>query len=160
MQIEKDTVVTLNYTLKDRLGNVIDESSDGNFSYLHGAGNIIPGLERELSGKAAGDNFSVEISPEDAYGPHDQSLRRAVSREMFAQNAEVEVGSRFQAESQDGQKFTVTIVEVNGDEVVVDANHPLAGVPLHFQVDVISVRPASDTEIAHGHVHAPGQHDH
>jgi len=160
MQIDKDMVVTLNYVLKDSLGNLIDESQDGGFEYLHGSGNIIPGLERELVGKSVGDNISVEIAPEEAYGARDESLLKTVSMDLFENSKEVEVGKRFSAQTPDGNMHTVTISEVKGDEVVIDTNHPLAGVALHFQVDVVSIRPASAEEIAHGHVHGPGQHNH
>ena len=160
MQIDKDTVVTFNYTLTDSEGNVLDESQDGTFAYLHGAGNIIPGLERELTGKAAGDNLTVNVAPEDGYGLRNDELKKSVPRSMFDESADIEVGARFQAEANDGRVLAVTVVSVDAENVVVDGNHPLAGVALRFVVDVVNVRPAAQEEIAHGHVHGPGGHHH
>ena len=160
MQIEKDTVVTFNYTLTDNEGNVLDESQDGTFAYLHGAGNIIPGLERELTGKEAGDNLTVNVAPEDGYGLRNDELEKSVPRSMFDESADIEVGARFQAEANDGRVLAVTVVSVDDENVVVDGNHPLAGVALQFVVEVVDVRPAAQEEIAHGHVHGPGGHQH
>ena len=160
MQIENDKVVTLNYTLSDDAGNVIDSSSDGDFAYLHGAGNIIPGLENALLGKVSGDELSLRIPPEDAYGPREDDKKVVVPRDMFPTNADIEAGMQFHAQGPDGQDLLVTVVDVADDRITVDGNHPLAGVTLNFQVKVVEVRSATPEEISHGHVHGPGGHAH
>jgi len=160
MQIANKHVVTLNYTLKDNDNNVIDKSDDGSFCYLHGASNIIPGLENALSGKSSGDTFSVTIQPEDAYGIHDEAKSQDVPRSMFPPEQEVEAGMQFNAQGPDGQAVTVTVKSVDGDTIVVDGNHPLAGVILNFEVIVMDIRDASAEELEHGHVHGPNGHQH
>jgi FKBP-type peptidyl-prolyl cis-trans isomerase SlyD len=158
MQIEKDKIVTLNYTLKNDDGVVVDNSDDGSFMYLHGAKNIIPGLESALEGKSSGDAITVSVSPEQGYGVRDESRVQPISRQRFDQDDEIEVGMQFQAQGPDEQMFVVTVVSLDEENVVVDGNHPLAGVQLNFQVDVIDVRDASAVEISHGHPHGPGGH--
>lgn len=156
MQIANQTVVTLDYTLTDDEGNVIDRSEDGTFSYLHGASNIIPGLEQALDGKAAGDSLKVSIAAADGYGEHDETKTVVVPMSMFPEDSEVEVGMQFQAQGPEGESLMVTVTRVEGDSVTVDGNHPLAGVQLNFEVSVVGVREATAEEIAHGHVHGPG----
>jgi FKBP-type peptidyl-prolyl cis-trans isomerase SlyD len=160
MQITNKHVVTLNYTLKDNDDNVIDKSDDGSFCYLHGASNIIPGLENALSGKTSGDTFSVTIQPEDAYGIHDEAKSQDVPRSMFPPEQEIEAGMQFNAQGPDGQAVTVTVKSVTDDTIVVDGNHPLAGVILNFEVIVMDIRNASAEELEHGHVHGPHGHQH
>ena len=160
MQIEKHRVVTLTYTLKDNDDNLIDKSDDGSFCYLHGAGNIIPGLENALAGKIAGDELSVAVPPEEAYGVHDAEKTQKVPRDMFPPEQEIEPGMQFHAQSPEGQPFVVTIASVDEDGILVDGNHPLAGVHLNFDVKVMEVREASSEEIEHGHVHGPDGHHH
>jgi FKBP-type peptidyl-prolyl cis-trans isomerase SlyD len=153
MQIAKDRVVAINYTLKDDAGKVLDASPDGQpLQYLHGAGNIIPGLEKALEGKSEGDSLSVTVPPEDGYGERDDNLQQSVSRELFQGVESVEPGMRFQAQTQAGVQV-VTVTAVEGDSVTVDANHPLAGQALNFDVSVETVREASSEELEHGHVH-------
>ncbi len=159
MQIAQRKVVTIDYTLTDNEGNVIDKSEGGNFAYLHGAQNIIPGLEKALEGKAAGDAVQVAVSPEDGYGQRDESLTQEVPKEMFG-GADPEVGQQFHAEAPNGQMFVVTVAKVEGEQVTVDGNHPLAGVNLNFDVKVLEVRDATSEEMEHGHVHGPHGHDH
>jgi FKBP-type peptidyl-prolyl cis-trans isomerase SlyD len=158
--IENNKVVTLNYTLKDSEGNVLDQSDDASFAYLHGAMNIIPGLENALTGKSSGEDLSVTISPEDAYGVRDDSRVQQVSKTMFEGGGEIEVGTQFHAQGPDGETLVVTIAEVMEDDVMVDANHPLAGKELNFDVTVVEVRDASAEELEHGHVHGPEGHQH
>jgi len=146
MQITNKHVVTLNYTLKDNDDNVIDKSDDGSFCYLHGASNIIPGL--------------VTIQPEDAYGIHDEAKSQDVPRSMFPPEQEIEAGMQFNAQGPDGQAVTVTVKSVADDTIVVDGNHPLAGVILNFEVIVMDIRDASAEELEHGHVHGPNGHHH
>ncbi len=160
MQIENQKVVTLHYKLTDDSGTVIDQSDDGSFAYLHGAANIIPGLENALAGKSAGDKFDVTIEPEQAYGERNEAMLQEVPREMFENSADIQVGSQFHAQGPNEQTIVVTVKEVTDDKVVVDGNHPLAGMSLNFDVEVIDVRDATSEEIEHGHVHGPGGHQH
>jgi FKBP-type peptidyl-prolyl cis-trans isomerase SlyD len=160
MQIESNSVVTLHYTLKDNDGNIIDQSDDGSFLYLHGAMNIIPGLENALTGKAAGDELSVSVTPEQGYGVKDPARIQDVPKEMFEGNDEIQVGVQFHAEGPDGAAVVVTVIEVKDDVVVIDGNHALAGVDLNFDVKIVDVRTASEEEVSHGHVHGPHGHAH
>ncbi len=160
MQIENDRVVAIDYRLTDDDGQLID-SSEGRepLSYLHGSGGLIPGLEKELAGKSAGEQLEVIVAPEDAYGAYDDELKQEVERDRFADSDTIEVGMRFRVPTQDGGQGVVEVVEVNDDTVVVDGNHQLAGKRLHFDVTVREVREATEQEIEHGHVH-DGGHDH
>ncbi len=160
MQIEANKVVTLNYTLTDNDGNVLDKSDDGSFVYLHGAMNIIPGLEIALSGKTTGDDLTVCVAPEDGYGVRDDARVQQVPMDMFESGAEIKLGMQFHAQGPDGDMLVVTVTDIIDDNVVVDANHPLAGKSLNFDVSVVSVRDASAEELEHGHVHGPGGHHH
>ena len=160
MQIAQDSVVSIHYTLTSDAGEVIDSSSGGDpLAYLQGHGNLIPGLERELQGKRAGDKLSVRIAPADAYGEQDESLIQDVPRSAFGQNQNVTVGMQFHAQSNHGDR-TVTITKIVGDTITVDGNHPLAGQHLNFSVEVTDVRAATPEELSHGHVHGPGGHHH
>ena len=160
MQIGERTVATFHYTLTDAAGKVID-SSDGRapLSYLHGAGNIVPGLEKEMSGKKQGDTFNVVVAPEEGYGMPNPMMIQVVPREAFQGVDTLEVGMEFQAQTPQGP-MSVAIAKIDGDEVMVDGNHPLAGQTLHFAIDVTDVRDASLEELTHGHVHDPGGHHH
>ena len=158
MQIENQKVVTLHYKLTDDKGAVIDQSSDGSFAYLHGANNIIPGLEDALTGKTTGDKFDVSIDPEQAYGARNEAMLQEVPREMFESGADIQVGTQFHAQGPNGETLVVTVVAINDDKVTVDGNHPLAGVALNFDVEVVDVRDATAEEIEHGHVHGAGGH--
>ena len=160
MQIEPNSVVTLHYTLKDNEGNIIDQSDDGSFLYLHGAMNIIPGLEKALTGKSAGDELQVKVTPEEGYGEKDPARIQEVPKTMFQDDSQIQVGVQFQAQSPDGQAIVVTVTEIKEEAVVIDANHALAGIDLNFDVKIVDVREASEEEIAHGHVHGPGGHEH
>ncbi len=152
MIIEKDRVVSIDYSLRDNGGNLIDSSEGGEpLAYLHGNGNIIPGLEKQLAGKKAGDSLKCVIEAVDAYGERDDSLVFKVPKTEF-EGAEVEVGMQFEAHGEEGAQI-VTVVKVEQDEVTIDANHPLAGEQLHFDVKIVEVREASAEELEHGHVH-------
>ncbi len=160
MQATKDKVVRIDYTLTDDDGNTLDTSQGREpLAYLHGAGNIIPGLENALEGRAAGDSFNVTVPAADAYGERDPELVQPVPRDRFPEGAAIEAGAQFQAQTAAGPR-TITVVEVNDNEVVIDANHPLAGKPLNFAVQVVEVRDAAAEELQHGHVHGPGGHHH
>ncbi len=160
MQIADLKVVTLDYSLKDDEGTLIDSSEGrGDFVYLHGARNIVPGLENALAGKATGDEVSVAVQPEEGYGERDNNLLQTVPKDMFEEGADISVGMQFHAQSPEGEMMIVTVVELEDDEVIVDGNHPLAGVSLNFDVKVIDIRDASAEEIEHGHAHgADGEH--
>lgn len=160
MQIAERTVATFHYTLTDAAGKVID-SSDGRapLSYLHGAGNIVPGLEKEMSGKQQGDVFNVVVAPEEGYGMPNPMMIQVVPREAFQGVDTLEVGMEFQAQTPQGP-MSVAIAKIDGEEVTVDGNHPLAGQTLHFAIEVTDVRDASLEELTHGHVHGPGGHHH
>ena len=160
MQIADQKVVVLHYTLTDNAGKVIDKSDDGSFAYLHGARNIIPGLEDALAGKAAGDELKVSIPPEEGYGQRDENMLQEVPKTMFEDDSQISGCSQFHAQGPGGQTLVVTVMEVNDDNVVVDGNHPLAGIELNFDVMVVEVRDASEEELEHGHVHGPGGHHH
>ena len=159
MQIENRKVVTLEYTLTDESGEILDTSKDSEpLVYLHGSGNIIPGLEGALSGKSEGESLQVTVQPADAYGDRDESLMQTVPKDRFG-GEDVEVGMQFQARGPEGPVL-LTIVDIEDDAVTVDANHPLAGRVLSFDVTVLNVRDATLEELTHGHVHGPGGHHH
>ena len=160
MQIASNRVAVINYTLKDDDGDILDASQNGEFLYLHGAHNIIPGLEAALEGKQAGDSIDVSIEPKDAYGERDPERIQVVPRDMFQTDEEIQPGMQFHAQSPDGHMMIITVTEVDDDEVTIDGNHEMAGMNLHFSVDVVDVREATAEEIEHGHVHGPGGHDH
>jgi FKBP-type peptidyl-prolyl cis-trans isomerase SlyD len=160
MTIAQDQVVSIHYTLKDDAGEVIDSSAHGEpLSYLHGHGNLIPGLERELTGRKAGDRLQVKIPPADGYGEYDRELVQRVPRRTLKGIPEVKVGMRLQAQTAEGTRV-VTVTQLAGDMVTLDGNHPLAGKNLNFEVEVAAVRAATAEELAHGHVHGAGGHHH
>ena len=161
MQITKHKVATIDYTLTNPEGQVLDSSKGAQpLSYIHGVGGIIPGLESALEGKASGEKLTVTIPPEQAYGARNEQLVQSVPRKAFQGVQNVTPGMQFRAQGPDGQMQVVRVVAVDGDTIQVDANHPLAGVTLKFDVDVVSVREATQDELAHGHVHGPGGHHH
>lgn len=162
MQISNNKVVSLDYVLTDDQGQVIDRSDEGStFAYLHGARNIIPGLEKALEGHQSGDSVKVTVPPQEAYGERDDHLTQVLDRSRFEGVDELQVGMQFHAGNADGTGIqVVTITALNGDEVTIDANHPLAGVTLNFDVTVRDVREATAEELEHGHVHGPGGHEH
>jgi FKBP-type peptidyl-prolyl cis-trans isomerase SlyD len=154
MKIAKNHVVSMHYTLTAPDGTELDSSAGSDpLRYLHGAGNIIPGLEKALEGKAAGDSLQVEIPPEDAYGPRQAELVQTVPKSAFQGVDQVEAGQSFRAQGADGSQRSITVLEVEEDDVKIDGNHPLAGMNLKFDVTVVEVREASEEEIDHGHVH-------
>ncbi len=158
MKIENNNVVNIKYKLRDNDGNVIDQSEDGNFGFLMGARNIIPGLENALLEKAIGDKFDVSINPVDGYGEYNDALIHKVPRTQFPPDIEITKGMQFQGQTAEGQMTVVSVKEVKGDDVFVDNNHPLAGVEVNFAVEVTAIREASKTELEHGHVHDSNEH--
>ena len=160
MAITQDCVVLLHYTLKDDSGAVIDSSSSGEpLAYLHGHGNLVPGLERELTGKNAGDKLSVKLAPADGYGDFDKALIQRVPRRALKGIKNLSVGMRLHAQTPQGPQ-AVTVTQIVGDMVTLDANHPLAGKNLNFDIEITDVRAATQEELAHGHVHGPEGHHH
>lgn len=157
--VASNKVVSIHYTLTNDDGDVLDSSSGGEpLAYLHGAGNIVPGLERQIEGKSVGDKFDAVVPPSEGYGERTGPAPQAISRDAFG-DVEVEPGMSFVIEDDDGNQTPLWIVDVEEEHVYVDANHPLAGETLHFAVEVIEIRDATAAELAHGHVHGDG-HDH
>jgi len=159
--IKQNSVVTMHYELKDAQGEVLDSSKGQEpLVYLQGASNIIVGLEEQLEGKEVGDQVDAVVSAEKGYGQPVEALVQVVPKEAFGAEVDnVEVGMRFQAETEQGP-VPVVVTAMDDTHVTVDGNHPLAGKELHFNVTITDVRDASAEEIEHGHVHGPGGHEH
>lgn len=160
MQIAQDAVVSIHYTLTNDKGETLDSSAGGEpLAYLHGNGNLIPGLENALTGKQAGDKLTVKVAPADGYGEYDKELVQRVPRRSFRGISDVRVGMQFQVQAGGGAR-TVTVTHIVGDMVTVDGNHALAGQSLNFDIEIVEVRAPTEEELAHGHVHGPGGHHH
>lgn len=159
--IADGSVVTMHYKLVLGDGQVVD-SSEGSepLAYLHGSGNIVPGLESAMSGKAEGEKFDVKVAPEEGYGPRHDEAVQTVPRTMFPEDAQLQAGIQFQATDEQQRPIMGTIKEVSDETVTVDFNHPLAGQELNFSIEVVAVRAATSEEKEHGHVHGPGGHSH
>lgn len=156
--IRDDSVVALQYVLRDPAGTILDQSeADDLLTYLHGHENIVPGLEDALTGKKVGDKIEAVVAPEDGYGEASGELERVPKSSM---PEDVEVGMDLLAQDPDGEVVPFWVTAIEGDEVVVTPDHPLAGVTLHFSVEVMSVRAATAEEIEHGHPHGPDGHHH
>ena len=156
MQIAKHKVASIHYTLTDNDGKVLDSSSGREpLIYIQGIGNLIPGMEEGLEGKKQGDKVNLKVSPEKGYGVKSEELIQKVPRSAFG-DQKIENGMQFQT----NQGGVVTVTHIGLSEITVDANHPLAGVELNFAVEVLSIREATEDELAHGHVHGPGGHHH
>jgi FKBP-type peptidyl-prolyl cis-trans isomerase SlyD len=151
MEITDGRVATIHYTLTDDAGQVIDKSStDKPLSYLHGAGNIVPGLEKALDGKQVGDSLKVDVAPEQGYGPHHEGMVQSVPHSAFPDISAVKQGMQFEARSERGP-MVVTVTNIGDEHVTVDGNHPLAGKSLHFAVEVADIREATEQESNQGH---------
>ncbi len=159
MKIAAKKVASIEYTLKDDAGHVLD-TSEGRppLAYVHGVGNLVPGLEKALEGKAAGETCDVSVRPEEGYGERDPSLIQKVAIRKFHEK-KAAVGMRAPVQMEDGYRV-VLVTAVEGDYATIDANHPLAGMTLHFHVKIAEVRDATAEELAHGHVHGAGGHHH
>lgn len=156
MKITQHCAVSIHYRLSDEQGRVIEDSFEGEpMLYLHGAENMIPGLETELEGKVVGDKLDITVDADNGYGPYHDGLRQEVALSAFGDVEDIVPGMRFIAETEMGQR-PVQVMEVKDDVVVVDGNHPLAGQALNFVVEVMDVREATAEERAHGHIHAHG----
>ena len=146
-------VVSMHYKLTDDDGKMLDGSKDVPLAYLHGAGNIIPGLEKALVGKVAGDALQVRVEPAEGYGEVKPTLIQTVDKAVFQGVESIEVGMTFEAKASNGSMQRIVITQVEGDQVTIDANHPLAGVALNFDLQIVGVREATKEELAHGHTH-------
>lgn len=159
--IDDGKVVDLVYSLKNEKGEILDSSDAQNpLTYLHGAHEIVPGLEDALKGLKVGDKKNVVVQAAEGYGEPDSELRLVVSRSQFPEEADVKAGMRFRASASDDDEDEVvfTVHNVEGEKVYIDGNHPLAGQTLYFDVEVLRVRDATDEEVEHGHAHTPGGH--
>ena len=158
MQVADNTAVSIHYTLTNDEGEVLDSSiGDEALVFLQGSGNIISGLEKAMVGKVAGDKFNVRIAAEEAYGELMDDMIQVISRDMFEGVDDIEVGMQFHADVSFGTGV-VTVVSIDEENVTIDGNHPLAGVALTFDVEVIDVRVATEEEATHGHIHGAGCH--
>ncbi|MBC8402266.1 MAG: peptidylprolyl isomerase [Candidatus Marinimicrobia bacterium] len=154
MEIQTNLVVSIHYHLTDGDGNLLD-SSEGEkpLTYLHGAGGIIQGLERELTGKTVGDKLQVTVQPDDGYGPIKSELLQVIPLNAFEGIDDLQVGMQLHGEDADGNGTTIVVRKIDGDEITIDGNHPLAGQVLEFDVTVEAIREATPEELDHGHVH-------
>jgi FKBP-type peptidyl-prolyl cis-trans isomerase SlyD len=158
MKIEKNTAVTLRYKIADSLGKLLEESREP-MVYLHGGyGNTFPKVEAALEGQLPGFQTTVELQPQDAFGLRDESLAQSIPKTQFPPG--VKVGGQLQAQGEDGHAQIFTVMKIKGDKVLLDGNHPMAGKALRFSLTVTETRPATDEEIAHGHVHGAHGHHH
>lgn len=159
-KVQANQVVTLAYVLRDDEGEIIDQSSKGSpLLYLHGAMNIVPGLEEQLEGVSEGETIKATVPPEKGYGPRVGSPQE-VPRHLFPKDAQLAAGMQVLAHDDEGRQIPFFITGISEETVTVDPNHPLAGETLHFEVTVESLRDATEEEIAHGHPHGPGGHHH
>lgn len=158
LQAQADRVVSIRYVLTLGDGSEADRSDDEPMDYLHGHDNIVPGLERKLQGKIAGEKLKVTVVPADGYGEADPDSTKTMPKEAFPPG--VEEGMQLAMEDEEGDTIPLWVKEVTHESVVIDFNHPLAGETLHFDVEIVGVRAATEEELAHGHVHSHGDHHH
>ena len=160
MNITSNCVVTFHYTLRDAEGEELEGSRGGEpTAYLHGAQNVIPGLEKAMAGRSAGDVFTAQVDPEDAYGQPDPSRQQRVPAKHLIFKGKLKPGMVVQLNTADG-RVPVTVVKAGRHSADVDTNHPLAGQTLSFDIEIVDVRAATEEEIAHRHAHGPGGHHH
>ncbi len=161
MSIKPDQVVTIQYTVKDEDGKVVDATGEDNsYSFLSGQNQILPKLEETIGEMLIGSTKTVVLSPEEAYGDYQEEAVQQVNRSDFPEGTQLDVGMSFVANMADGKQLPFVITAVDGDDITIDFNHPLAGKTLTFEVKLIDVRDATPEELAHGHVHGPGGHAH
>ncbi len=162
LTVQEGHVVAIYYTLKDDAGKEIDTNRKGGapLSFLVGAGNILPGLEKALLGKSKGDSVRADLSPAEGYGEPKTELHEEVPRGAFPPDIDLVPGMQFTGQTQDGRAYPVRIHAVEGDTVTIDKNHPLAGRTLHFEVSISGIRKATPEELEHKHPHGPGGHQH
>jgi FKBP-type peptidyl-prolyl cis-trans isomerase SlyD len=160
MQIADRTVASFHYTLTSPQGEVIDSSREREpLPYLHGVGQIVPGLEKAMAGRSVGDTFQVVVPASEGYGESNPEMMQSVPRSAFPEDVEIAPGMQFEAQGPMGP-VTVVVKSADAETVTIDANHPLAGTPLHFDIEIVEVREASVEEVLHGHVHGAGGHHH
>ncbi|MEW6279170.1 MAG: peptidylprolyl isomerase [Candidatus Eremiobacterota bacterium] len=157
--ITQDSVVEIRYTLRDQAGSVLDETTTDPLHYLHGHRNLIPGFEKHMAGLKPGDKKNFEVSPQEGYGEVMPELRFDMKLADFGGHP-IKEGQMVGLQGPDGRTIRARIVSIAGEQVNLDANHPLAGQRLFFEVEVVSIRPGTAEEVAHGHVHGPGGHHH
>ncbi|HMN50099.1 MAG TPA: peptidylprolyl isomerase [Ignavibacteriaceae bacterium] len=161
MAIEPNKVVTMNFTLTDDQGNVLDTTDNGGpFSYMTGSNMILPKLEEAVSGMIIGTKKNIKLDAVDAYGNYNEQIVQVVGKENFPEDFELEVGMSYMASSPDGAQMPFVITEVRDEDVTIDFNHPLAGKNLNFDIELLDVRDATAEELSHGHVHGPDGHHH
>ncbi len=160
MKVAPDAVVSFHYSLKDEAGAIIDQSHGEPMAYLHGHGQIVPGLERELTGRTAGEKLQVRVSPAEGYGEYDAAAVQKVPREAFSRISNLHAGMTLQTQTRDGGRAAIVVKEIGPEFVTVDGNHSLAGKTLVFDIEIAGVRLASEEELVHQHVHGPGGHHH
>ncbi|HSQ40895.1 MAG TPA: peptidylprolyl isomerase [Fibrobacteraceae bacterium] len=160
MLVCNNAVVNIHYTLTNLQGSVVDSSSGQEpLAYIQGLGQIVPGLEKAMDGRKAGDHFQISLNPEEGYGLRDEAMLDEVPREAFGEGTSLEPGMEFYADGPHGP-VVVIVKEIRDDKVLVDGNHPLAGEVLNFDIEVVDVREATQEEMSHGHVHGPGGQQH
>ena len=161
MPLKSNQVVTMNFTLKDDAGNVLD-TTEGNesFSFISGNKQILPKLEEKVGEMLIGSKKEVVLKPEDGYGIYQEDAVRIVKRSEFPSDIEIGKGMSFMAKSPQGNDMQFLVKEINGDDITVDFNHPLAGKTLHFNLELLNLRDATEEELAHGHVHGADGHHH
>lgn len=160
MKIVKDTVVQMHYKLTNKEGMLLDTSEGREpLTFLHGKGMLIPGLEKQLEGKKVGDKFLAEVNADEAYGQRHDDMIHVVPKANFNGDGELKPGLQIQIDTNQGQQIAI-VTKVEGDDVTVDMNHPLAGMDLIFDVEITKIRKATEEELSHGHVHGPGGHQH
>jgi FKBP-type peptidyl-prolyl cis-trans isomerase SlyD len=160
MKIANQTVVGIEYTLKDNAGGIVDSNAGGDpLLFIQGMGTLVPGLELALNGRDVGESFDVEIKAVDGYGEYDPQRKRGIPRASVPQLADAKPGMMLQATGPEGVSV-VTVSEVTETEIIIDGNHPMAGKDLFFSIRVTEVRAATEEEMSHGHVHGAGGHHH
>lgn len=158
--VSENKVVSIRYTLRNDGGEVLDASTpDEPLLYLHGAENVVPGLEDALTGREVGASFSVVVRPEDGYGERADDPPQRIPRDVF-EDADIEPGASILATDDEGNEIVLWVISVDDDAVLVDENHPLAGETLHFDIEVLAIRDATEEELEHGHPHSGGDHCH
>jgi FKBP-type peptidyl-prolyl cis-trans isomerase SlyD len=160
MNIKEKCVVSMHYKLTDDAGQLLDESQEQPLLYIHGTNSLIPGLEKQLDGKTKGDQVNVTVPPEEGYGPVMPQLIQNLPKSTFQGVEDIEVGMEFEASNENSEKMIVRVDAINGEEITINGNHPLAGITLNFDVNIVDVRVASEEELSHGHVHGDGGHHH
>jgi FKBP-type peptidyl-prolyl cis-trans isomerase SlyD len=153
MVIKENTVVSIQYNLKDDSASLLDSNTgEDPLSYIQGTSHLLPAVEAALEGKSPGDTVRLELSPEEGYGVRDDSLVFVVSRKKLDGMEDIAVGTRYRVKTRDGEKI-LTLTEMDDQRVTLDGNHPLAGKRLHFDISVVAVRECTQEELSHGHVH-------